>query len=97
MGKIKALKPQQDAFGQMIWARYKGEEVFEVVERDDGYIDAIDSKGYFSEYKDWSLIEQKAIRLVKEKFWISVVELADIRYICRRKVLMSLASTFLPL
>jgi hypothetical protein len=34
MGKIKALKPDQDAFGQMIWARYKGEEVFEVVERE---------------------------------------------------------------
>jgi SAM-dependent methyltransferase len=67
MGKIKALKPEQDAFGQMIWARYKGEEVFEIVERDDGYIDAIDSKSYFSEYKDWSLIEQKAIRLVQGK------------------------------
>lgn len=65
MGKVKALKPEQDAFGQMIWARYKGEEVFEVVERDDGYIDAIDSKDYFSEYKDWSLIEQKAMRLVR--------------------------------
>jgi len=33
------LKPEEDAFGQMIWAYYKGREVFEIVERDDGYID----------------------------------------------------------
>lgn len=65
MSRIKALKPEQDAFGQMIWACYKGEDVFEVIERDDSYIDAMSSKGYFSDYEDWHPIEQKAMQLVE--------------------------------
>jgi len=68
MNKIKTLKPEEDAFGQMIWAYYKGREVFEIVERDDGYIDVGSKYGpkmYFSEYEDWSLVEQKAMESVK--------------------------------
>jgi SAM-dependent methyltransferase len=65
MSRIKVLKPEQDAFGQMIWACYKGEDVYEVIERDDGYIDAMSSKGYFSDYEDWHPIEQKAMQFVE--------------------------------
>jgi SAM-dependent methyltransferase len=65
MSRIKALKPEQDAFGQMIWACYKGEDVYEVIERDDGYIDAMSSKGYFSDYEDWHPIEQEAMQFVE--------------------------------
>jgi len=61
------LKPKQDAFGKMIWAYYNGKEVFEIVERDDGYVDAISPRGYFSDYEDWPLIEQKAMQFVKER------------------------------
>lgn len=59
------MKPEEDAFGQMIWAFYKGKEASEILERDDGYIDAMSPKAYFSEYEDWPLIEQKAMESVK--------------------------------
>ena len=50
------LRPSQDAFGQMLFALYGGSEVFEIVERDDGYIEAMPAKGYLSEYEDWNQI-----------------------------------------
>jgi len=64
-GRIKALKSEQDAFGQMIWAYYKGKEVFEIWERSDGYISVDLPKTYFSEYEDWALHQRKAIEFVK--------------------------------
>lgn len=58
--------PEKDAFGQMMWACYKGRESCQIVERDDGYFEAYgDPKVYFSEYKDWQPIEQKAIDFVR--------------------------------
>ncbi len=54
----------EDAFGQMLWSYYNGNEVFEVVERDDGLKNTLDSKLYFSSYKEWHSLEQKAMRLV---------------------------------
>jgi len=65
---MKKLKPEEDAFGQEIWAYYKGEEASEIVERDDGYFNA--SKGpslYFLEYEDWDPIDRKAMEFVKGK------------------------------
>lgn len=59
------LKEDQDAFGQMLWARYRGEKVFEIIERDDGYVDATDPSKYFSDYEDWPVIQKKAIEFVK--------------------------------
>ena len=61
------MRPEEDAFGQMIWTYYNGGEVFEVVERDDGYIDGLSPKMYFSNYEDWSLVEQKAMDFVKDR------------------------------
>jgi len=61
--RTKALKPEEDAYGQEIWARYQGREVFEVVERDDGYIDPSPHgpKAYFSEYADWAPYHRRAM------------------------------------
>jgi len=67
MTRIRPLKGEHDAFGQMMWACYKGEDVFEVIERDDGYIDVMNPKGYFSDYKEWHPMEQKAMQFVKGK------------------------------
>src|SRR3989337_1179467 len=66
---MKKLKPEEDTFGQEIWACYKGEEASEVVERDDGYFNATpgNPKNYFSEYEDWAPIERKAMELVKAR------------------------------
>ena len=58
------MEPEEDAFGQMIWACYKDREVF-VVERDAGLKNARNPKGYFSNYEDWHPIEQKAMESVK--------------------------------
>ena len=60
------MKPEEDAFGQELWAYYKGNEALEIVERDDGYIDACTSpKTYFSEFENWSLPQQKAMKFAK--------------------------------
>jgi SAM-dependent methyltransferase len=61
---MTGMKPQEDAFGQLLWALYNGTDVFEVIERDDGYVNAMSAKGYFSEYGEWPQIEQQAIRFV---------------------------------
>ncbi len=64
---MKKLKPEEDAFGQEMWAYFKGEEAFEIVERDDGYFNA-SPKGpglYFLQYEDWDPIEKKAMEFVK--------------------------------
>jgi SAM-dependent methyltransferase len=64
---MKKLRPEEDAFGQEIWACYKGEEAFEIVERDDGYFNA-SPKGpglYFLEYEDWDPIDRKSMEYVK--------------------------------
>ena len=69
MNKIKTLKTEEDAYGQEIWAYYKGREVSEIVERDDGYFDAsiCGPKMYFSEYEDWHPVEKRAMEFVKGK------------------------------
>jgi SAM-dependent methyltransferase len=55
-----------DAFGREIWDYYKGECcVFEVVERDDGRIDAISPELYFSVCEKWPHVEQRAMEFVK--------------------------------
>lgn len=56
-----------DAFGRHIMDCFRGkEEVFEIVERDDGLVDAAPVKErYFSDYRDWSQIEKKAITYVR--------------------------------
>jgi SAM-dependent methyltransferase len=65
--KMSALKPREDAFGQILYAVYGGAEASEIVERDDGYMEAMPAKGYFSEYEDWPQIEQKAMEFAKGK------------------------------
>ena len=62
---MKKLKAGEDAFGHALLDAQLGEEVNEIVERDDGYFDSIPTKGYFSDYEAWSPIEQKAMLFVK--------------------------------
>lgn len=61
------MKLEEDAFGQMLWAYYKGKEVSEIWERDDGYISASSGavKKYFSEYVNWAQHEKRAMEFVK--------------------------------
>jgi len=62
---MKNIKPEEDAFGQQFWAQYNGIESFEVMEREDGYVDVGDPGLYFTEYKDWAPFEQKSMEFVK--------------------------------
>jgi len=61
------VKLEEDAYGQEMWAYYKGEESFEIVERDDGYFDALPGspRVYFSSYESWSHLDKKAMEFVK--------------------------------
>lgn len=53
-------KKPADAYGYELWSYFKGERKFEIVERDDGYIDAgLGGKIYFSEDKNWPPLEKK--------------------------------------
>ncbi|MDI6855560.1 MAG: class I SAM-dependent methyltransferase [Candidatus Thermoplasmatota archaeon] len=57
----------KDVYGKLIWNYYKGKRSFEIIERDDGYINGSSSgpKVYFSDYKDWPSHEKEAIKYVK--------------------------------
>jgi SAM-dependent methyltransferase len=56
-------KYSDDAFGQCLYDYFRGEDVFEIVERSDGFISACpDSIGdYFSDYAEWPAGLKKAI------------------------------------
>ena len=61
------MKNNGDAFGENLLAQYRGGRMMaEIVERGDGYIDTGSDPGdYFSEYKDWSRGEQRAVDLAR--------------------------------
>lgn len=64
------MKSEKDAYGQQLLAQYKnrGEETYEIIERDDGFIGSGSQAGdYFNDYTKWSKSEQKAINLAKGK------------------------------
>jgi cyclopropane fatty-acyl-phospholipid synthase-like methyltransferase len=56
------LKPHQDAYGQELHAYYQGEEIVEIVERDDGFIGTSGGPAfYFAEFEEWPAGEQEAM------------------------------------
>lgn len=61
------LRPEEDAFGQVITDFHAGKEVYEIVERDDGNMDVgrIGPAFYFLPYKKWSKAEREAIRFAR--------------------------------
>jgi SAM-dependent methyltransferase len=64
---MAALSNQQDAYGHMLSYYWNNEPAFEVVEREDGYIDLPPNSPaqYFAQYDDWHEIEKKAIAYAK--------------------------------
>ncbi len=60
------MKDSQDAFGHGLYDRLNGKNPVEIIERDDGFIDAFAfSQMYFREYKDWSDCQKKAMRFIE--------------------------------
>lgn len=60
------LKDYQDAHGHEIYDYLNGRGGYEIVERDDGYVDdSGGAKDYFAEYKDWPPHQKKAIQYAR--------------------------------
>src|SRR2546430_16322774 len=58
------LNDKQDAYGHQLYDCFRGDNVVEVVERDDGFIDSSTSlpKYYLADYKNWRPHEKDAMR-----------------------------------
>jgi SAM-dependent methyltransferase len=62
------MEPKKDAYGQEVWAFFKGKESYEIVERDDGFIDLSGGPSvYFADFKKWPKHEKEAIKFAKGK------------------------------
>ena len=60
------MKPEQDAFGQMLLAHHNGGERAEIYEREDGFIETgPGGKLYFAPFEEWSHVEQEAMGHVR--------------------------------
>ena len=60
------LRDEQDAMGHLIWDHYQGQVVHEVVEREDGYIEATSGPAsYFAPYEEWTPHEQRAMAFAR--------------------------------
>jgi len=58
------MKEHEDAYGRELLDQLEGRAVYEIVERDDGYIDAHPAAGYLAEYDQWSPAEQESMTFV---------------------------------
>ena len=62
------MKDIEDAHGQVIYKYYNKERSFDVVEREDGFINIDDGAvQYFSEYKNWAHHEKEAIKYARRR------------------------------
>lgn len=61
------MKEGEDAYGALLRAHLDGDEqVREIVERDDGFIQALESPGaYFRPFRRWAAHERRAMRFVR--------------------------------
>lgn len=62
------MDKNKDAYGQQVLAHIRGEKSYEIIEREDGFIDISSGpENYFTKFEDWSKIQQNAIKLTKGK------------------------------
>ena len=47
------MNPEEDAFGQSLLAFHNGSICYQVVERDDGFVDVMEVGAYFSTFEEW--------------------------------------------
>ena len=60
------LTQLEDAYGAAILDHWRGKGGYEIVERDDGWIDYSEGPpAYFAEYDDWTLRQREAIGLAR--------------------------------
>ena len=64
---------EKDAYGREMWAFLHGGPPFEVVERDDGYVDVATSAGsYFAPFRRWPKRQRQAIRFFRGSLALDV-------------------------
>jgi SAM-dependent methyltransferase len=63
------MELKKDAYGQEVWAFFQKKKSYEIIERDDGFIDlsGCAPAAYFAEFKDWPKIQKQAIKFAKGK------------------------------
>ena len=61
------VEPSRDAYGQMLFAALEGDDVVEIVERDDGFINASSAgpRLYLAPFRRWPSHQRRAIRDAK--------------------------------
>ena len=60
------LKKHEDAFGQEIYRHLHGEDVSDIIERDDGLVEAGGGpQCYFTEYRVWPQYHKDALKLAR--------------------------------
>ena len=61
------MKPEEDAFGQILLRGVDGNPAVEIVERDDGWIDVggLGTRGYLAPRRRWPSVERRAMRYVR--------------------------------
>jgi hypothetical protein len=79
------MRPDEDAFGQALWAFQNGKSGYEIYETDDGDLEVIEIGAYFATYDDWPQFEKDALERVKGR----VLDVGCIHCICKGKDLMS--------
>ncbi len=64
---VKILTEEKDAFGHCLYDHQKGQETYQIVERDDGHIDVVPADRYFAEFEDWPKHQREAMEYVDGK------------------------------
>jgi len=59
------MKASQDAYGESMFACYRGYREQQIIERDDGFVNVLGAIGYLSAYEEWFSQEQEAMSLVE--------------------------------
>jgi len=62
--QIASFKRDRDAYGHEIYNYWKEQEPFEIIERDDGYIDVGNVANYFASYESWPVHEQEGMKFL---------------------------------
>lgn len=67
------VPPHRDAYGQQMWAFMNDGSPIEIVERDDGLVNAARStESYFAAFRHWPAIERRAIRFARGRTALDV-------------------------
>jgi SAM-dependent methyltransferase len=59
------MRPAEDAYGQLLLAEFDGGQPREIIERDDGFVEAGQSEFYLAPFRRWHPLTRRAMRSVR--------------------------------